>query len=144
MGADPRLVLYGNSVMLAGIGTELQRHGLFDLITLEPGRPDALARICALDPRAVLFDLAAAQPDFTLALLRDRPELILIGVDSSSDKVLVLSGRRERPASVADLLRVLGVGGTGPDMPPAAEAIPSDSDLLPAGRKRGREEREAD
>ena len=48
---DSLLVLYGNSVMLAGLGTELQRHGLFDLITLEPGCPDALHRICALEPR---------------------------------------------------------------------------------------------
>jgi hypothetical protein len=126
MGADPRLILYGNSVMLAGIGTELQRHGLFDLITLEPGCPGALHRICALEPRAVLFDLAAAQPDFTIALLRDRPELILIGVDPSSDKVLLLSGRQERPASVADLLQVLGVGGTGPDLSPVGLAPTSD------------------
>jgi hypothetical protein len=109
MGANSRLVLYGNSVILAGIGTELQRRGLFDLITLEPGCPDALHRICVLEPRAVLFDLAAAQPDFTIALLRDRPELILIGVDPSSDQVLVLSGHQVRPASVADLLQVLGV-----------------------------------
>ena len=59
MGADSRLVLYGNSVMLAGIATELQRHHRFDLITLEPGPPDALHRICFLEPRVVLFDLAA-------------------------------------------------------------------------------------
>jgi len=107
MGADSRLVLYGNSVMLAGIATELQRHHRFDLITLEPGPPDTLRRICALAPRAVLFDLAALPPDSIVWLLRERPGLLLAGLDPSSDQVLLLSCRQERAVAPADLLEMI-------------------------------------
>ncbi len=107
MGADSRLVLYGNSVILAGIGTELQRHHRFDLITLQPGSPDALHRICSLEPRAVLFDLAALPPDSIVSLLRERPGLLLAGLDPSSDQVLVLSCRWVRAVAPADLLEMI-------------------------------------
>jgi hypothetical protein len=38
-------------------------------------------------PRALLFDLAEGQPDFTVVLLREQPSLLLIGVDPSSDEL---------------------------------------------------------
>jgi hypothetical protein len=107
MGASSYIVLYGNSVILAGIGTELQRRYPFDLITLDPESPDAVDRICALAPRAVLFDLAAAPPDSIIALLSEQPGLLLAGVDPSSDHVLVVSCHRERAVAPADLLDVI-------------------------------------
>jgi hypothetical protein len=107
MSADSCLILYGNSVILAGIATGLQRHHPFDVITLEPGCPDAAERISGLDPRAVLFDLAAAPPESVLSLMRERPGLLLLGVDPSSDRMLVLSGRQEPAAAPADLLEVI-------------------------------------
>ncbi len=107
MGADSNLVLYGNSVILAAIGTELHSHCRFDVIALEPGCPDALPRICALNPRAVLFDLATLPPDSMISLLREQPGLLLAGVDPSSDQVLVLSCRQERAMAPADLLEVI-------------------------------------
>ena len=107
MAASPCVVLYGNSLFVAGIRAELVGHTDFELLTVAADYPDAAGLIRELGPAAVVFDLVAAQPDFTVALLRDRPELILIGVDPSSDKVLVLSGRQEQPASAADLLGVI-------------------------------------
>ena len=107
MAASPCVILYGNSLFLAGIRAELVGRADFELLTVAADDPDAVGLIREVGPTAVVFDLAAAQPDFTVALLRDRPELILIGVDPSSDKVLVLSGRQEQPASAADLLGVI-------------------------------------
>ena len=52
----------------------------------------------------MLFDLAAAPPDFSVSLLRERPGLLLVGLDPSSDHVLMLSCRRERAVTPADLL----------------------------------------
>ena len=88
MAADSCLVLYGNSVLLAGIKAELQSHGTLELITIEAGDFDASSRICALNPRAVIFDLGEAQPDFAVSLLRARPGVLLIGVDPSIDEML--------------------------------------------------------
>ena len=45
MSAAPCLVLYGNSVFLAGIKADLERRHNLELITIEAGTPDAAARI---------------------------------------------------------------------------------------------------
>jgi hypothetical protein len=108
MAAPARLVLYGNSVFLAGIKTELGRHSSLELITIEAGLPGAAERIRDLNPCALLFDLSAAQPDFAIPLLRDRPSLVLIGVDACSDEMLVLWPHKERAVNVGDLLTVIG------------------------------------
>ncbi len=110
MAEESCLVLYGDSVFLAGIKTEFQRRGLPEVITVEAGRPDAPGRICALNPRAVLFDLAAAQPDFAISLLREQPGLLLIGVDPSSDELLVLCSHPARALSMSDLVQVITRG----------------------------------
>ena len=47
MAAPPRVVLYGNSVFLAGIRAELQGRTQFELLTVEPGCPDAAGLIRA-------------------------------------------------------------------------------------------------
>ena len=107
MSADSCLVLYGNSVILAALGTELEHRHRFDVITLEPGCSEPLQRIRALNPRAVLFDVATVPPDTILALLCEWPGLLLAGVDPSSDQALVLSCRRERAVAPADLLEFI-------------------------------------
>lgn len=108
MAAPARLVLYGNSVFLAGIKTDLSRHCSLELITIEAGCPDAAERVRSLNPCALLFDLSAAQPDFAIPLLRDRPNLVLIGVDAGSDELLVLAPHKVRAVNVSALLKVIG------------------------------------
>jgi hypothetical protein len=107
MAASPCVVLYGNSLFLAGIRAELVGHADFGLLTVAADYPDATGLIRELGPAAVVFDLAAGQPDFTVALLLERPGLLLVGLDPSSDQVLVLSCRRERAVAPADLLKII-------------------------------------
>lgn len=107
MTAAPCLVLYGNSIFLAGLKADLRRCTRLELVTVDPGAPNAAARIRNVNPSAVIFDLTAAQPDFMIALLRDRPGLLVLGVDPSTDEMLVLSGRPERALSTQDLLQAI-------------------------------------
>ena len=107
MAAPPCVILYGNSVFLAGIRADLTGRAEFEMLIVEPDCPDAARLIASHRPVAVLFDLAAAQPDFAIALVRDRPDLLLIGVDPSSDEMLVLSSYPARALSVADLINVI-------------------------------------
>jgi hypothetical protein len=107
MAADLRLVLYGNSVFLAGIKAELERDAALELITVEAGRPDVMDLIRAYNPRAALFDLAMAQPDFAVTLLRERPGLLLMGVDPASDKVLILSCHQAHCLTIEDLIQMI-------------------------------------
>ena len=68
--AVPRgLVLYGDSVFLAGLKAALSQYDALEPILIESGRPGISGHIQALNPHAVLFDRSAAQPDFVLRLL---------------------------------------------------------------------------
>jgi hypothetical protein len=126
MAKDSCLVLVGNSVFLAGIKAVLERCLAFELVTLEAGQPDGMNLIRLHKPRAVLFDLAMGQPDFVVPLLRDQPDLLLIGVDPSSNEMLVLSSHPAQALSISDLVEVIqgrdtetgridtaGIGGHG-------------------------------
>ena len=101
------VVLYGNSMFLAGIRADLEDHTQFELVTVEPASREALRLISAYRPAAVIFDACLAEPDFAVALLNEQPEVILMGVDPSRDTVLVLSGRYEQLVLPSDLVRAL-------------------------------------
>ena len=55
------------------------------------------------------------QVDAALALLRACPGMLLVGVDPSSDELLLLSSRQRQAVSIADLEQVLAslVDGAG-------------------------------
>jgi hypothetical protein len=55
----------------------------------------------------VLFDLAADQPGFVASLLYKHPGLLLIGIDPSSDHLLVLSCHVAVAPSMADLVELI-------------------------------------
>lgn len=107
MATNSCLVLYGNSVFLAGIKAELERGSTLELIMMEAGSPDAMSLTRARRPRAVLYDLNLAQPHFAIPLLLEQPGLMLIGVDASSDELLVLCGYPVQALSVPDLVRLI-------------------------------------
>jgi hypothetical protein len=74
-----RVVVYGNSLNMAGIAASLKK--------------DA--------------NLSETNPGLDIILLRDRPGLLLVGVDACSDKLLVLSSQSSQAHSVADLINVI-------------------------------------
>jgi hypothetical protein len=92
---------------LAGIRAELEGHAQFRVLTVDPACPNAADMITGHHPRAVLFDLSAARFDFAVALLRNRPDLLLIGVDPSSDHLLVMRGESTQALSLTDLTALI-------------------------------------
>lgn len=113
MASTMRVVVCGNSLPMAALAASLQASPDVAVVRVA-ANPAALARSLAeLAPAMVAFDLGEMPGDLAIALLRDRPELILIGVDPASDRMLVLSGREERPVSAAELLQAISGGGAG-------------------------------
>ena len=107
MDANSRVILYGNSMFLAGIKAELEQRTSLELITVEARYHDAAVLIDSCDPCVVLFDLATQHPAFALALLRERPGLLLIGVDPSHDELLLFSSQPVEALSISDLVEVI-------------------------------------
>lgn len=101
------VILYGNSLVVSSIGASLQGRVGLHVLLLDAALPDAAQRLSALQPDAVIFDLATTQPDFAIALWKARPSLVLIGVDLTTGQALVLSGQASRALTTDDLLHVI-------------------------------------
>jgi hypothetical protein len=105
-----RVVLYGSDLVVSTIGENLRGRKGFQIVQLDPLLPDALQRLDTARPDMVLFDLAGAQPDFAITVLRKNPGLLLIGVDLGSDKMLVMSGEESRLLTTDDLVHMMETG----------------------------------
>jgi hypothetical protein len=100
-----KVVLYGNSLALSGVGACLEGHTGLDLV-----RVDATERageaLRELRPDVVVFDLATAQPDIVELWRRD-PPVLPIGVDLLKHEVVVFSGKPAPALTTDDLVRVI-------------------------------------
>jgi len=106
-----RVVLYGSDLVVSTVGENLRGREGFQILQIDPLLPDALQRLDAARPDVVLFDLTGALPDFTIAVLRKNPGLLLIGVDLNTDKMLVMSGEESRLLTTDDLVNMIAGGG---------------------------------
>ncbi|NLX37246.1 MAG: hypothetical protein GXY68_11220 [Chloroflexi bacterium] len=104
-----RVVLYGESVVLAGVGKSLERYPHLEVLSLAADY-DAPQTLHALCPDAVILDLGIVSTDLAFSLLKDRPDLLLIGLDPGGDRLMVLSGREARNLTTDDLARLIEVG----------------------------------
>ena len=102
-----RVVLYGDSLVLAGMGASLKAYPGIELICLAAQPPAEVQQLWALRPAVVILDLGAVPPDLPVSLLREQPELLLIGVDAAGDKLLVLSGQQAHSLTTEALVQVI-------------------------------------
>jgi hypothetical protein len=98
------VVLYGNSLVVSSIGASLQGRAELQVSSVDTTCPQAEERLRALQPDVVIFDLAAARPEFAIALWKTQPHLLLIGVDLLAHEALMLSGQPSRLLTLDDLL----------------------------------------
>ena len=100
----------GSSVYMAALAANLQANPDVAVFHIQADTAALSQAIAELLPALVAFDLGELPGDLVVSLLRDRPELTLIGVDPSSDRMLLLSGREEQPVSAAELLQAITEG----------------------------------
>ena len=106
------VVLYGDSVVLAGVGASLGRCPRLRVVSVPGSCATTPQELDALCPSAVVLDLGMVKTDFAFALLREHPDLLLIGLDPGGDRLLVLSGPRARALGTEDLVRMIENSGT--------------------------------
>jgi hypothetical protein len=112
-----RIVLYGNSLVVSAIGASMRECPDVELVQMQASGADptrlaeSVQQLCALNPIAVLFDRATARPDFAMALLNQRPQVLFIGVDLASGEMLVLSSHEARVSTARDLIQLIEGAG---------------------------------
>jgi len=101
-----RVVLYGDSLILAGVRAGLAQCPDLQLLSLDPSLDNPLDAVRACCPATLIFDLGAVGPDFQGSLLL-QPGLRLVGIDPETHQAVVWSGREEAAAVAADLIHLI-------------------------------------
>lgn len=115
MGEKKRtVVLYGNSLVISSIAASLESQPHLSVHQIHAPGTD-LHQLESLNPDVLIFDMAAAQPDYAIALLGERPRLSLIGVDPDNRQMLLWSSQHARALTVQDLVQAINAlpGSTG-------------------------------
>lgn len=102
-----RVIVCGSSLYMASLAAGLRANpGLHvtRIPAILPGIPDALREARA---EVIAFDLAELPVDLPVTLLRKHPHLLLLGMDPTSQDLLVLSGHHAPVLSVADLVAII-------------------------------------
>lgn len=102
-----KVAVCDNSLHMAGIVAGLKADTTLDVVGVNLDSPDARQSLDKNDLAAIVFDLSDPPLHLDVTLLRDRPGLLLIGVDPSRDEVLVLSSQAAQALSMADLVNVI-------------------------------------
>lgn len=105
-----RVILYGGSVILGALRASLERCPELEIVPLSPPLPGA-AGLGALAPDVVLFDAGSALPDSLFVLLRESPNLLLIGVNPERADLWLWSSNQTRAVTAEDLIQVIARRG---------------------------------
>jgi len=104
-----KVVLYGNSLFMAGVEAGLKNRDGIEVIHVDASLPSAGQQLDSLHPAAVVFDLASPPLRLGLPFVKEHLGLPLIGLDVTSNTVLVLSCRQYTALTVDDLAQVIQV-----------------------------------
>ncbi len=101
------VAVVGRSMHIAGLAASLRLNLALQVVRVHPDSPAARREIDELVPDVVIFDLVEPYADLTLALLHERPGLLLLGMDPSRNDMLVLSGQSVRAESLQDMVQAI-------------------------------------
>jgi hypothetical protein len=87
MDSQPKVLFYGNSLVLAGVQATFKGCAGFEVIALDKLATER--ELLAFDPSVVVFDMGALESEFLLAQMQELPGVLLIGVDPESHEVLL-------------------------------------------------------
>ena len=105
MHASQVVALYGRSLILASVGKRLEANDRLRVVTVDGSAPGSA--LASLAPDVVLVDLDAIDVASAVAMLGDRPDMLLVGLEASGARLLVLSGREARVMTTEDLVLLI-------------------------------------
>jgi len=101
------VVLYGNSLFIAGVEASLKDQPDWKVMRVDTALDNARERLRLLHPDVVIFDMNTPHEQFVLSFLREHPGLPLLGLGLTSNTVVVFSSQPYKVLTVADLTRVI-------------------------------------
>ncbi len=99
-----KILLYGNSLVLAGMRASLEACPGWEVIALDG--PASEAELLAPEVSVVIFDMGAIQSEFLLTQMQAQPDLLLIGIDPESHEVL-LAGQQAGSIALEQIFQIV-------------------------------------
>lgn len=96
---------YGRSLILSTVGRHLgQREGI-DVVVADGA--DLSSAVASLAPDVLLIDLQAVDVAAALAVVDEHPDVVLVGLEPSGARLVVLAGRGARTVGVDELVELI-------------------------------------
>ena len=113
MADQPLVVVLGDSLLMEGVAVSLANCPQMPLIRLDCNASDIWQQIDALDPDVIVLELKIPHSPFILTLLKERPGILLLGLDQDCNRVIVLNSRIHFSRTMHDLCQIVEaeVGG---------------------------------
>ena len=110
MVAPAIVLLLGSSLLMAGLQTSLKTAEHVQVVCMESLGPYSEVQVKALRPGAIVFDsLERYDQDWPrlARLVKDNPNLVLLGMDAASSDLIVLSSERHTINNLTDIVHVI-------------------------------------
>jgi hypothetical protein len=111
MEKRPLVVLLGGSLLMDGVAVSLAAPQLWKVIRLDIDALDIGECIgeCmeSLDPDLIVFELDSPWSSSILSLIKDQPDVLLIGLDLSRSRAIVLDSHQHLTQTMDDLCQVV-------------------------------------
>ena len=107
MSTPNRVILLGNSILIAGIAANLADYPDLELVRLDTCCAESAAVLASQPAPVVFYDMSMELPACYASLLRQVPNVTLIGLHPNCEYAWVLSGGRAPALSMQDLADVI-------------------------------------
>ena len=125
MADRTRVVLYGGSLYMAGLAVSLQTDPALDVIHIRSGAADIEQVLQTAPTAAVVFEIDALPSALVIDFISTHPGLSVIGMDLTSEDILLLSGQHVCVGTMTDMIGLLTGALRGePSLLPREESSP--------------------
>ena len=107
MEERPKVVFVGDSLLMEGVAAGLASWQTLAVIRLECDAGDIEERLRSLAPDVIIFELDSPPSPIILSLLIERSQILLIGLDLDSSRVIVLDSHPQVARTMNELYLVV-------------------------------------
>ena len=101
------VVLLGNSLLLDGVALSLATRQTLGIVRMDATSGDIRQQLRNLEPDLIVFELDSPCAPTILGLVKDRPDMLFIGLDLDCSQAIVLNSRQQPTRSMSELQRVV-------------------------------------
>lgn len=107
MATTRRVLLCGKSLLFSGLQATLETTQGVDFRIVDPDTECIREVIIEWQPEVLILESELLQSEFSLSLLKDYPQLKLVGVSLEENHMLVFSTQYSHKPRTRDLLQVI-------------------------------------